>query len=74
MKPIFALLASITLLASAVRPALAEVFVLAGGGQVVGELVNRDESPRRQYVVQVADGAKVTLDATQVEKVLHPRA
>ncbi len=53
---------------SAVPAAAADVFVLAGGGQITGELLNRDESPRRQYVVQTADGAKVTLDAAQVQK------
>ena len=47
--------------------------MLTGGGRVVGELVNRDESPRQRYVVQAADGAKVTLDAAQVQQVLHPR-
>ncbi len=47
---------------------------MTGGGRIVGELLNRDESPRQQYVVQVADGAKVTLDAAQVRQVLRPRA
>ena len=73
MKPILATLAAILMLSAAVRTAPAEVFVLTGGGRVVGELVNRDESPRQQYVVQVADGAKVTLDAAQVQQVLRPR-
>lgn len=58
---------------SAVQDAPAEVFVLTGGGRVAGELVNRDESPRRQYVIQVADGARLTLDAAQVRQVLRPR-
>ena len=44
------------------------------GGRVAGELLNPTKSPRKQYVIQVADGAKVTLDAAQVRKVLRPRA
>jgi hypothetical protein len=52
----------------------AEVFVLASGGQVVGEWVNQEESPREKYVVQVADGAKITLDADAVKEILRPRA
>ena len=52
-------------MALAHRPA--DVFVLAGGGRVTGELINRDESPRQQYVIQAADGATVTLDAAQVQ-------
>ncbi len=63
------MLASTALFAAAAGTAPAEVFVLRGGGQVVGELVNPKESPRRQYVVQTADGAAITLDAAQVEKV-----
>ena len=61
------------MLTTAARTARAEVFVLSGGGRVTGELVNRNESPRKHYIVQVADGAKVTLDATEVEQVLRPR-
>ena len=74
MKPIVATLTAILLLSAAVCTAAAEVFVLAGGGRVAGELVNRKESPRRQYIVQLAEGAKITLDAAQVQQVLRPRA
>ena len=72
MKPILAVSALLLLLASAAPSARAEEFLLRSGGRIVGELLNPDEHPRRQYVVQVAEGAKVTLDAAQVEKVLHP--
>ena len=51
-----------------------EVFVLVDGGRVVGKLVNRGESPRKKFVIQVADGAKITLEAAQVRQVLRPRA
>jgi hypothetical protein len=72
MKPILTAVALWLIMASSARPMRAEVFLLPGGGRVVGELINRDQAPRRQYVVQVADGARVTLDAGQVEKVLRP--
>ena len=73
MQRIVPTLAALLTLSAAARIAPADVFVLTGGGQVVGELVNRDESPRQRYVVQTADGAKVTLDAAQVQQILHPR-
>jgi hypothetical protein len=53
--------------------ASAEVFLLAGGGRLVGELMNRKEVPREKYVVRAADGATITLDAAQVRKVLPSR-
>ncbi|MHB1033033.1 MAG: HEAT repeat domain-containing protein [Pirellulales bacterium] len=49
----------------------ADVFVLTNGGQVRGELVNPDESPRRTYVIKTASG-QVTLDKSQVQKVVRP--
>jgi hypothetical protein len=73
MNSIIRTLATILALSAAAQTAPAEVFVLTSGGRVTGELVNRDESPRRQFVIQVADGAKVTLDAAQVQQVLRPR-
>ena len=51
----------------------ADVFVLSGGGRVTGELLNPDESPRKQYVIQTDDDAKITLDASRVRKVLRSR-
>ncbi|MGA2797171.1 MAG: HEAT repeat domain-containing protein [Thermoguttaceae bacterium] len=52
----------------------AEVFVLANGGRISGELVNRQESPRKQYVVKVAGEGQITLAASQVEQVLKRRS
>ena len=66
-------LAIIVVLSMLAPCASAEVFVLAGGGRLVGELVNRNESPRQKYVIQTADGATVTLDAAQVRKILRQR-
>ena len=70
MRRFLALLAFLSMVAPATS---AEVFVLVGGGRLVGELVNRHESPRRTYVIRTADGATVTLDAPQVQKMLPQR-
>lgn len=51
----------------------AELFLLTNGGRVTGELLNRDQSPRTTYEVQTAEGARVTFDASQVRRVVHPR-
>jgi hypothetical protein len=74
MKSTVTALAALMILLGALGTASAEVFLLLHGGRVAGVLVNRDESPRKKYVVQVADGVQVTLDAAQVQKVLRPRA
>ena len=44
----------------------ADLFLLTSGGQVEGELVNRDESPRVNYVVRLATGGELTLARKQV--------
>jgi hypothetical protein len=67
---ILAPLAVLFLLGSA---ASAEVFVLVDGGRVTGNLLNPKESPRKQYVIEAADGAKITLDAARVRKMIRPR-
>ena len=73
MKQIVSILTLLLALSAAGPTASAEVFLLANGGQLVGELMNRDESPRRSYVIQPARGAKITLDTAQVKKVLSLR-
>ncbi len=50
-----------------------DVFVLSGGGRVVGQLLNPDEKPRKTFVVKTAAG-KLTLDAAQVKQRLRKRA
>jgi hypothetical protein len=54
--------------------ARADVFMLADGGEVRGELINRDESPRVSYVIKTASGGRVTLEATQVNEVKRQNA
>ena len=51
------------------RPAVGEVFLLRSGGRIEGVLVNPDEKPRTSYVISLANGGQVTLDAAVVEKV-----
>ncbi len=42
-------------------PAGADIFVLHSRGEVHGKLVNRDESPRKTYVIKTTSGGQVTL-------------
>jgi hypothetical protein len=51
----------------------AEVFVLTNGGRISGELVNRNEKPRKQYIIKMAGEGQITLAASQVEQVLNHR-
>jgi len=55
----------------ALHPALAEVFVLTTGGRVGGKLLNPDESPRKQYIIQTPSGSRLTLARSQVQQVLR---
>ena len=57
--------------AAAVCPAavLADVFVLKSGGRVRGTWLNRDEAPRKTFVIRTA-GGKVVLDRDQVAEVV----
>ena len=59
--------------ATAVPSAMAEVFVLNSGGRVTGQWINRDESPRKTYVVKLAGGGQLTLQKSQVKQVLRAR-
>lgn len=47
----------------------ADIFTLQDDGQIRGELVNKDQKPRKNYVVKTASGGQVTLDAAQVKSV-----
>ena len=76
MKPAVLQVALVaSLLASVVwsRAVRGDVFVLAQGGQVVGELQNPEQSPRETYVVKGADGVVVTLTRSQVKQWLRPK-
>lgn len=50
-----------------------ELFLLENGGQIEGELVNKDENPRQSYVIKTGSGAQITLEKAQVKKVVRRR-
>ena len=56
------------------RPIWADRFILSGGGQVEGELLNLNESPRRIYIIKTADGGRVTILKSQVKRILRKSA
>ncbi len=55
--------------AGSIGPARADIFALKNQGEVRGELVNKNESPRKSYVVKTASGGHVMLDAAEVAEV-----
>ena len=54
-------------------PAQAEIFELSSGGQITGDLLNPDETPRTKYVIRFLAGIKITLERSQVGKVTRQR-
>lgn len=66
-------ISALWLLSVLATTAPADVFVLTSGGRISGELLKRTEPPHRQYIIQVADGSKVTLDPDQVADVIRQR-
>jgi hypothetical protein len=65
--------AAVLLSMSIVSSLRGEVFMLAGGGQIAGEWLNRDEKPRQNYVIRAEGGGRITLSSTQVTQVLPHR-
>ena len=45
-----------------------DIFILKTGGQVRGQWLNKEESPRQQYRIRTAAGGEVTLAADQIEQ------
>ncbi|MHC4402163.1 MAG: HEAT repeat domain-containing protein [Planctomycetota bacterium] len=50
------------------RAETTDVFILANGGRVVGELLNPDEVPRQTYIVKTSDGVQISLSPRQVKQ------
>jgi hypothetical protein len=48
----------------------ADIYQLASGGQVIGELIRREETPKQRYVIQTVDGATVTIDRLQIKQIV----
>jgi hypothetical protein len=57
------------IVATGLATARGDVFVLTTQGEVRGELLNPDDSPRRTYVVKTPGGGTVILAADQVKEV-----
>lgn len=56
-------------LATLAAPSLsADVLLLKNGGRVEGEVLNPDESPRKDYLVKLASGGQIRLAADQVRE------
>jgi hypothetical protein len=66
-----ALLGVIVLLAGFCSRAVGEVFLLVNGSRVEGQLLNPDESPRERFVILTPGGTRITLERSQVKKILH---
>jgi hypothetical protein len=66
-------LLTLALFALGATTAWADIFVLTNGGRVQGTLVNREESPRKTYVVRTA-GGELTFEKAQVKEVLTQTA
>lgn len=50
------------------RLSVGDVFHLASGGQIEGDLLNLDENPREKYIIRTTFGAELTLGTKQVQK------
>lgn len=51
--------------------AQADVFVLTTGGQVRGELLNKEESPRKTYQIKTPAGGMLAVESDQVKEVVR---
>ncbi len=48
----------------------AEIFVLANGGRIDGDWLNRDSKPLIMYEIATVGGGRITLSADQIERVV----
>lgn len=72
-RTLLACLAAAALVGSGPEPACGDLFILAHGGQIAGELQNPDQKPRETYIVKAPDGSTVTLARSQVKQVVRQR-
>lgn len=52
-------------------PVQADVLLLKAGGRVEGKLLNPDQEPRTEFVMELSDGGQITLAADQVARVVR---
>ena len=50
--------------------ARADIYLLNDDGQVTGELINKEDAARKDYVIRTADGAIVTVAKTQIKSII----
>jgi len=67
-------LLALGLCALGARIGQADIFVLHSGGQVRGELLNKDESPRTSYHIKTSAGGTLSLESDQVKGVIRQSA
>ncbi|HTQ37547.1 MAG TPA: HEAT repeat domain-containing protein [Pirellulales bacterium] len=67
IRPVFASFG--IALAFTVGVGRADIFELSNGGQITGELTNREETPRQKYVIQTPDGSTFTFERAQIKKI-----
>jgi hypothetical protein len=70
---LLAFFGAVTVAAVSVGPVEADIFFLTNGGRIEGELLNPEQRPRENYIIQLDGGVQVTLAADQVEKVVSLR-
>lgn len=68
MRALFRISISLLVLLSIARQVKADVLLLKTGGRIEGTVLNPDEAPRREYVVKLDSGGRVTLAAEQISK------
>jgi hypothetical protein len=68
MRPVAIVLVGLLLCAQAAR---GEIFILKNDGQVRGQLLNADQSPRTTYHIKTPSGGQVLLKAEQVKQVVR---
>jgi hypothetical protein len=61
---------SVALITICTGRAGADIYELSNGGQVCGELVNREETSRSKFVIRTVDGATITLDRSQIKQII----
>jgi hypothetical protein len=49
----------------------ADVFVLHNGGRIRGRLINRDDRPLKNYVIETEHGGRVLLDVGQIQQTIR---
>ena len=74
MRTVINRLAIAVVVLAGISSAHGDNFLLTNDGQLTGELLNRDESPRQKYVIRTADGTTITLEKGQVKQVVSQSA